>query len=50
MIQIVVKWLQLILLLNAAVVFVMFAVQARIRRTTRDSREIAPVPKEVMAT
>jgi hypothetical protein len=49
MIKIVVKWLQLILLLNAVVVFVMFALQARIRRTTRDSREIAPVSKEAVA-
>ncbi|KAH7389645.1 hypothetical protein DE146DRAFT_635349 [Phaeosphaeria sp. MPI-PUGE-AT-0046c] len=43
---VVVKWLQLILVINALVVFALFSLQARTRRKTRDSRMIEqPVPK-----
>ncbi|KAH9881526.1 hypothetical protein IAQ61_000252 [Plenodomus lingam] len=34
----VVKWFQIILIINALIVLAMFSVQARLRRTTRDTR------------
>ncbi|KAF2849042.1 hypothetical protein T440DRAFT_144781 [Plenodomus tracheiphilus IPT5] len=34
----VVKWLQIILIINALIVLALFSVQARLRRTTRDTR------------
>ncbi|KAF1922003.1 hypothetical protein BDU57DRAFT_584947 [Ampelomyces quisqualis] len=42
---VVVKWLQLILVVNALVVFAIFALQARVRRKTRDTRMMEPLPK-----
>ncbi|KAF2833435.1 hypothetical protein CC86DRAFT_389682 [Ophiobolus disseminans] len=40
-----IKWLQLVLIVNALVVLAMFSVQAQMRRTTRDSRTVEPPPK-----
>ncbi|KAH8696836.1 hypothetical protein GQ44DRAFT_124085 [Phaeosphaeriaceae sp. PMI808] len=37
-----VKWLQLLLMLNAVIVLAMFSVQARLRRSTRDTRTLDP--------
>jgi hypothetical protein len=42
--QVVVKWLQLILAVNALIVLALFSLQARKRRTTR-VLEIEPAPK-----
>ncbi|KAH3957639.1 hypothetical protein HBH98_228690 [Parastagonospora nodorum] len=42
---VVVKWIQLILLLLALIQLAMFSFQARMRRTTRASRMLEPVPK-----
>lgn len=36
---IIVKWFQLVLIINGLLVFSMFGIQARLRRQTRDSRE-----------
>ncbi|KAH7084635.1 hypothetical protein BKA63DRAFT_499 [Paraphoma chrysanthemicola] len=44
---VVVKWLQLILVINALIVLALFSVQARVRRTTRYSRPTDPLPKEI---
>jgi hypothetical protein len=43
--QVVVKWLQLILVINALIVLALFSVQARLRRTTRHARPTDPLPK-----
>ncbi|KAF1849727.1 uncharacterized protein K460DRAFT_372165 [Cucurbitaria berberidis CBS 394.84] len=43
----VVKWLQIILIINALIVLAMFSVQARIRRTTRETTTKEPVPEVI---
>jgi hypothetical protein len=43
--KIVVKWLQIILIVNALVVLALFSVQARIRRTSREERTKEPLPE-----
>jgi Flp pilus assembly protein TadB len=43
--KIVVKWLQIILIVNALVVLALFSVQARIRRSTRQTRMKEPLPE-----
>lgn len=45
--QVAVKWLQILLIVNAMIIFVIFSVQARIRRQTREVREASakePLP------
>ncbi|KAF1937301.1 hypothetical protein EJ02DRAFT_437955 [Clathrospora elynae] len=44
---VVVKWLQVILIINALVVLALFSVQARVRRTTREARLKEPLPEPI---
>ncbi|CAN9419887.1 unnamed protein product [Alternaria alternata] len=41
-----VKWLQIVMIVNALIILVMFSLQARLRRKSREARLNEPVPEE----
>jgi len=47
--QVTVKWLQIVMIVNALIILVMFSLQARLRRKSREARLNEPVPEEKTA-
>jgi hypothetical protein len=46
--QVTVKWLQIIMIINALILLVTFSLQAHLRRKSREARLNEPVPEEKM--
>jgi len=46
--QVTVKWLQIVMTVNALILLVMFSLQAFLRRKSRQARLNEPVPEEKM--